>query len=90
MLDVKYIRDNPELVIEKLGRRGPGYPPLIEQVINLEAEKRALLAKVEGLKRQRNEASKAIGLLKRKKAEEVLDNLEVSTSRVTEIEISTD
>ncbi len=66
MLDLKLIRENPERVIEALKRRGIDYSPTVELVVELETERRRLLAEVEDLKRQRNEASKAIGEKKRK------------------------
>jgi seryl-tRNA synthetase len=65
MLDPKFIRDNPELVIEALSTRRQDYSAEIHRVIGLEQERRDALARAEDLKRQRNEASKAIGLKKR-------------------------
>ncbi len=65
MLDVKFIRDNQELVRKALRDRNSDID--ITPVIELDSERRNLLAAVEDLKRQRNEASKAIGEKKRRK-----------------------
>jgi seryl-tRNA synthetase len=73
VLDAKFIRDNPELIKQALKNRRAEID--IEPVIGLESDRRALLAKVEDLKRQRNEESKSIGILKgknKKAAEDVL------------------
>ncbi len=66
MLDIRLIRENPDKVIEALATRQQDYAPLVGRVTELEAERRGLLAEAEDLKRQRNEASKEIGLKKRK------------------------
>ena len=63
MLDAKFIRDNADLVRQSLRNRRSDID--IEPVIRNEADRRDLLLKVEDLKRQRNDASKAIGLKKR-------------------------
>lgn len=65
MLDAKFIRDNQELVRKALRDRNSDID--ITPVIELDSERRNLLAAVEDLKRQRNEASKAIGEKKRRK-----------------------
>ena len=65
MLDAKFIRDNQELVRKALKDRNSDID--ITPVIELDSERRNLLAAVEDLKRQRNEASKAIGEKKRRK-----------------------
>jgi seryl-tRNA synthetase len=65
MLDAKFIRDNEAVVLKALKDRHSSFD--ITPVIRLEAERRDLMARVEDLKRVRNEASKAIGLKKRNK-----------------------
>ncbi|MGC1177361.1 MAG: serine--tRNA ligase [Candidatus Saccharimonadales bacterium] len=53
MLDIQYIRDNPELVSEK--SRQKGYEVDIHQLLGFDGERRELLRQVEDLRRQRNE-----------------------------------
>jgi seryl-tRNA synthetase len=63
MLDIKLIREQPELVKDGLRRRGED-PALIDQVLELDGRRRALLFEVEQLKAEKNAASKAIGKTK--------------------------
>jgi len=57
MLDIQFIRDNPELVAEKSGQKG--YNVDITQLLGFDDERRQLKQQVEDLRRQRNEASSA-------------------------------
>jgi len=71
MLDVKLIRDKPELVRERLAARGGGDESKVSELLSLDEQRRKLLAEVEQLKSQRNRVSKEIGaLMGQKKAEE--------------------
>lgn len=53
MLDIQFIRDNPDLVAEKAAQKG--YPVDIKQLLGLDEERRELLRQVEDLRRQRND-----------------------------------
>jgi seryl-tRNA synthetase len=53
MLDIQFIRDNPELVAEKSKQKG--YDVDITQLLGFDTERRELLQQVEDLRRQRNE-----------------------------------
>ncbi len=53
MLDIQFIRDNPELVAEK--SRQKGYDVDITQLLGFDKERRELLRQAEDLRRQRNE-----------------------------------
>ncbi len=64
MLDIKLIRENAELVRNRLSIRG-GDDYGIERLLKLDGERRGLLSKVEELKKLRNETSKKIGQLKK-------------------------
>lgn len=55
MLDIQFIRDNPDLVAEK--SRQKGYEVDIEQLLGFDKERRELLQQGEDLRRQRNELS---------------------------------
>ncbi len=68
MLSRDLLREQPERVRRALENRGGGLD-LFEDWQRLDAERRRLLVDLEELKRQRNEASKAIGVLKAKKAD---------------------
>src|SRR5580698_3359213 len=55
MLDIQFIRENPELVAEKSKQKG--YDVDITQLLGFDSERRELLQQVEDLRRQRNELS---------------------------------
>ncbi len=55
MLDIQFIRDNPELVTEK--SRHKGYEVDVPQLLGFDAQRRELLQQVEALRRHRNELS---------------------------------
>ena len=64
MLDLRFIRDNVEFVRERLAARGAA-PSTLDEFVQLDTERRALLAEVEGLRQRRNELSKEVAELKR-------------------------
>lgn len=67
MLDIKYIKENLEEVIERLNTRGSDFSYLKEVVLK-DDKRRKLIAQVETLKKARNDQSKEIGsLIKEKK-----------------------
>ncbi len=53
MLDIRFVRENPELVKEKSKQKG--YEVDIEQLLGFDRERSELLQKVEELRRRRNE-----------------------------------
>ena len=50
MLDIKYIKENPEEVIARLAKKGKEAREDIEKIIELDAKRRALIAETEALK----------------------------------------
>ncbi|MDR3090179.1 MAG: serine--tRNA ligase [Desulfobulbaceae bacterium] len=64
MLELRFIRENLDLVKEKTARRGADIS-LLEEFGQVDEHRRQILAEVEGLKNQRNVASKQIAELKR-------------------------
>ena len=58
MLDIQFIRDNPELVAEKAKQKG--YPVDIAKLLQLDGERRELMAAVEELRQKRNENASKI------------------------------
>ena len=53
MLDIQFIRDNPDLVAEKSKQKG--YQVDIQQLLGFDGKRRQLLQQVEDLRRQRND-----------------------------------
>ncbi len=65
MLDIKYLRQNVELVREKMEKRGKNID--FSRFSALETQRRDILQEVETLRAERNNVSKQIGELKKKK-----------------------
>ena len=63
VLDIKLIREQPDFVRQRLATRGAGDESQIDGLLQLDEQRRKLLAEVETLKAQRNRASKEIGAL---------------------------
>lgn len=61
MLDAKFVRDNIDLVRQALANRGASWD--IDRFLELDAERRRLIAKTESRQAARNAASKEIGAL---------------------------
>jgi seryl-tRNA synthetase len=59
MHDIRFIRENPEAFDAALARRG--VEPVSAAILDLDARRRAITAKVQDAQARRNEASKAIG-----------------------------
>ena len=64
MLDLRLIREHPDLVTTGLARRGGG--ELLTPLLERDAARRRLIQEAEELKAQRNRASEAIGQAKRR------------------------
>lgn len=65
MLDIRFVRDNVELVREALNKRGASIN--LDEFLQMEKERRELLLAVEELKSKRNAASMEISRLKKNK-----------------------
>jgi seryl-tRNA synthetase len=64
VLDLRQIREDPEPARSALARRGVD-PAALDQALELDDRRRALLPELEELRRRKNEASKRIGELQR-------------------------
>ncbi|WP_374713525.1 serine--tRNA ligase [Symbiobacterium terraclitae] len=62
MLDLKFVRNNPDVVRQALINKGVSVD--LDRILALDVERRQGLAEVEQLKARRNQASKQVGLLK--------------------------
>ena len=72
MLDIKFLRENPEIVKENIKKKFQDQKlPLVDEVIELDKELRDYRAKGDSLRAERNSTSTQIGgLMKEKKLEE--------------------
>ena len=76
MIDIKFLRENPNIVRENIKKKFQDAKlPLVDEVIELDAEKRATQQKADSLRASRNKLSKQIGALmgqgKKAEAEDV-------------------
>lgn len=64
MLDIKFVRENPELVKENIKKKFQDHKlPYVDEVIELDSERRQVIARADELRANRNKISKQIGSL---------------------------
>ena len=64
MLDIKFIRENPDAVRENIKKKFQDAKlPLVDQVLELDAQNRAAMAEANELRSARNSLSKQVGML---------------------------
>lgn len=69
MLDIKYIKENTEDVIERLQRKGKDAREEIARILELDAARRAKISETEALKAEQNRVSKSVPKLKKEGAD---------------------
>lgn len=70
MLDLRLIREQPDIVRDALTKRGME-TAIVDRILGLDEERRKKLAQLEGLRAQRNSISKEIGRIKEEGQREV-------------------
>ena len=90
MLDIKFLRENPDAVKENIKKKFQDQKlPMVDEVIALDAELRATKNEVETLRSKRNKASKLIGGLmaqgKKAEAEEIKTEIAKEGDRIDEL-----
>ena len=83
MLDIKLIRDNPELIRQALEKRGESAP--LDQIISLDERRRQLLHEMETLRAERNEVSKQLGKMADKPPQLITDMRKIG-EKITSLE----
>ena len=64
MLDIRFVREHPDEVKENIKKKFQDAKlPLVDEVINLDAEYRAAIGEGDTLRANRNKLSKQIGML---------------------------
>ncbi len=86
MLDLKFVRANPDAVIAGLKKRGAKIS--LDNFLKLDEKRRALLSEVEQLKHKRNTVSEEIGRLKRtgEDAGEMIKDMRQVSEKIKEID----
>ena len=90
MLDIKFVRDNPEVVKQNIRNKFQDHKlPLVDEVIELDQENRKIKKEVESLRAEKNSLSKLIGGLmkdgKKEEAEEVKAKVAAGNARIDEL-----
>ena len=86
MLDIRFVRENPEIVKENIKKKFQDEKlPLVDEVIELDAQRRAAIAEADQLRSARNALSKKIGMLmgQAKKDPSKLEEVEAVKKEVT-------
>ena len=96
MLDIRFVRENPEAVKENIKKKFQDEKlPLVDQVLALDAENRAAMSEANELRAARNTLSKQVGMLmgqakkdpsKLAEAEEAKAKVKANADRLAELE----
>ena len=91
MLDIKFVRENPERVKENIKNKFQNDKlPLVDEVVELDRKSRAAKAEADNLRASRNKLSKEIGRLmgqgKKEEAEAVKAQVTANAQRLAELE----
>lgn len=91
MLDIKFLRENPEIVKQNIRNKFQDAKlALVDEVLALDQENREIKQEVEALRANRNKISKQIGALmaqgKKEEAEQVKKQVTESAQRMTQLD----
>ncbi len=96
MLDIKFVRENPDVVRENIKKKFQDAKlPLVDEVLSLDQENRAVIAEAQDLRTKRNSLSKQVGILmgqakkdpsKLAEAEEAKAQVKANADRLAELE----
>ena len=96
MLDIRFVRENPELVKENIKKKFQDFKlPMVDEVLELDAKNRAAITEASELRASRNSLSKQIGMLmgqakkdpsKLEEAEKIKAQVKANADRLAELE----
>ena len=96
MLDIKFIRENPDAVRENIKKKFQDAKlPLVDELLDLDAKNRAAITEASDLRASRNSLSKQIGMLmgqakkdptKLQEAEAIKAQVKANAERLAELE----
>ena len=91
MLDIKFVRENPDLVKENIKKKFQDAKlPLVDEVIELDQKNRAAQQEADELRASRNKLSKEIGMLmgqgKKEEAQKIKEQVTANSDRLAELE----
>ena len=92
MIDIKFLRENPEVVKENIKKKFQDKKlPLVDEIIAEDIERREIIGKTNNLKKERNDASKQVSELMRASkqpgadTESIMAQVEAQKQRVNDI-----
>ncbi|MEG2435776.1 MAG: serine--tRNA ligase [Ruthenibacterium sp.] len=91
MLDIKFLRENPEIVKENIKKKFQDAKlPLVDEILQLDTENRNAITEADNLRAERNKLSKSIGGLmaqgKKEEAEAMKAKVSAGAERLKELE----
>ena len=91
MIDIKFLRENPDVVRQNIKNKFQDHKlPMVDQVIELDAQNRAYILEADTLRANRNKLSKMIGGLmakgQKEEAEKVKQQVNEQSARLAECE----
>ena len=88
MLDIKYIKENPEEVIARLQKKGKDAREDIEALLALDVERRELIKETEAIKAEQNKMNKLIPQYKKegKDVSEIFAEMKAMSNKTKEID----
>ena len=92
MIDLKFLRENPDVVKENIKKKFQEHKlPLVDEVIELDAQARKTKQEADEIRANRNKLSKQIGALmgqgKKEEAEAVKQQVSANAARLAELEV---
>jgi seryl-tRNA synthetase len=84
MLQVSYIRDNREHVLERLAVKNFKQPELVDEIIKLDHDRRQTQNRMDNVSAEANTAAKQIGELMRAGKKDEAENIKVKTGKLKE------
>ena len=92
MLDLKFIRENTDHVLDRLAIRGqPELAELVHSLIERDEQRRSLIKQIDGMRARRNEVSPQVGRLKKEgreaEAEPLVLEMRALNERMAELEV---
>ncbi len=89
MLDLKWVRENPEEVAQMLKNRNNSFP--LDELLKLDEKRKAALLEVEKLKEKRNAGAKQVGVLKKngENADALMEEMRQLGDKIGELDAKT-
>ena len=88
MLDAKLIRNHPDMVKQAMKNRNKNMDGEIDQFLEIDKQRRALIQQTDELKNEQNKASKGIPLLKKQGADttEIMARMKAISEKIKELD----